>query len=294
MDLKRITYAPSFKLGYQRMGMSLSAPIPFRLYVDGDDTYTSDSVQLKLPDVNLWIGEVGIDVRVTPAMVLYVNGAGNLLQNLVLSLSGRSAAGVDESTWRTHSLTWMELDGGIRYRLGSLFDAAAGVRWDHFDLTVRDPDIMTKVNVGAYRNVSLLTSDVLSGVWMPYVGGELRFKGLRATLIGAPFAPVILRVRTRLRADILPAHDFLGESAMTMKSTAMFAEARLEYEIHLAEKTMLKLWGKGGWLSARGGGRLESGYGTTHSGLTVGIGSDRQLRFGRFTLGGGMALNITF
>jgi len=129
---------------------------------------------------------------------------------------------------------------------------------------------------------------------IPYIGAELRFNDFRALLIGTPFAPVLLRVRTRLRADIKPSYNFLGESSITMKSSAMFAEARLEYKIKLAEKTRLSLWGKGGWLDARGGGRLESGYSTTHSGLTVGIGSDRRLRFSRFSLGGGMALNMSF
>ncbi len=294
IDFTKIKYTPSFKFGYQRMGMSLNVPIPFRFSVGGEDTYEGDSVQLKLPDVNLWIGEAGIDVRMTPAISIYANGAGNLLQNLFLSLSGRSTNGIDAATWRTHSLSWMEIEGGMRYSFRSAFAVVSGVRWDHFDLTIKDPKVLTKVNLGAYRNLSLLTSDVLSELWVPYIGSELRYKDLRVLLIGTPFAPVVLRVRTRLRADILPSYNFLGESSITMKSSAAFVEARLEYKIQLAKKTKLSLWGKGGWLYARGGGRLESGYSTTHSGLTVGIGNDRRLKFSRFTLGGGMALNTTF
>ncbi len=294
IDLTKIKFTPSFKLGYQRMGMNLTVPIPFRISLGGEDTYEGDTVKLTLPEVNLWIAEAGLDVRATPDLTMYVSGAGNLIQNLFMSLSGGSENSADASTWKTHSLTWLEIEGGMRYNHWSSLAVVSGLRWDHFDLTIKDPDVLTKVNVGAYRNLNLLTGDILSGLWIPYVGAELRFKDLKATLIGTTYAPALLRVRTRLRADIQQTYNFLGESTITMKSAAMFVEARLEYKIRIRDKTGLSLWGKGSWLTTQGGGRLESGYGTTHSGLTVGIGSDRHLRFSRFSLGGGTALKMSF
>lgn len=292
IDVRHVKLIPSVKFGYQRMGMSLSVPIPFELSVSGENPYSGDSADLKLPDVNLWIGEVGLDARFNPMLRFYVHGAGNVIQNLFTSFTGGN--GATATLWKNHPLEWMEVEAGAVYYPWEHFAVILGMRWDHFDLTIKDPTALTRIHVGQYRNLGLLTSDVLTGFWLPYVGCEARTKSLRASLIGTPFASAEVKVRTRLRADIQPSYNFLGESVMTMKSSAMFIEANVEYTMRLAEKTRLSFWGKGGWIGSQGGGRLESGYSTTHSGLSVGVSDDRNVIFGRYNLAGGMALNVTF
>jgi hypothetical protein len=294
ISLQAIKITPSFKLGYQRMGMTMNVPVPFILAVKGADRYTGNTADLRLPDVNLWIGEAGLEARFSPYLKAYVNGSGNLVQNLFASFSGNKGTGIDATVRKQHPLEWMEIETGAVYNPWDHIGLITGLRWDRFDLTIKDPGSLTKVHVGTYTNLSLLASDVISELWIPYLGLEVRTKNLKASLIGTLYAPAKVRVCTRLRADILSSYQFLGESTITLKTSAVFVESNAEYKIRLSNKTRLSFWGKAGWLGARGGGRLESGYSTTHSGLSVGIGDDRRVIFGRYNLAAGMAVKMSF
>jgi hypothetical protein len=47
-------------------------------------------------------------------------------------------------------------------------------------------------------------------------------------------------------------------------------------------------------MTASGGGRLESGYSTTHPNLVFGILEDRDVVYRRYNLAGGVAVNLSF
>jgi hypothetical protein len=168
------------------------------------------------------------------------------------------------------------------------------MRWDRFDLTIKEPEPLASVSVGPLRNLSLLPSDVLTELWIPYVGCEVRGDGFKLTLVGSPLASARMKARTRLKANVIPSYDFVGDVLITVKSPAYFLEARLDYKIEIASMTRASLWGKGGWLWASGGGRLDSSFNTTHSGLLVSILDDRVVRFGRYHLAGGLAVDLSF
>jgi hypothetical protein len=68
----------------------------------------------------------------------------------------------------------------------------------------------------------------------------------------------------------------------------------MEYRISLAARPHLNLWGRSGWRTASGGGRLEGVYNTTHSGLTLGIFEDRNVAYSRYNLAGGVAVDLSF
>jgi len=134
----------------------------------------------------------------------------------------------------------------------------------------------------------------LSDLWLPYLGVEYAGDTLKLKLIGSAFGSAKVKVGTRLRADIMPSYNFLAQSVITMNNLAYFLEASMEYRISLAPRTHSSLWGKGGWMGASGGGRLESGYSTTHSGLTLGILEDRNVGYSRYNLAGGVAVDLSF
>lgn len=294
ISLSKMKFNPSAKFGYQRMGMTLKTPVPFEVSVEGADSYKGDPVYLRLPEVNLWIGEAGLDVDVFPSIRLFAKGSGNLVQNLVASLSGKSDDRTNALMLKKNPLVWMEVDGGGVYYPWQHLGIVAGLRWDHFDLTIKEPQPLARVNVGSYRNLGLLASDVLSDLWIPYLGCEARSKSLRASLIGSAFSFARVKARTRLRADVVPSYNFLAESLVTLRSPAFFVEANATYKVELASRIRVSFWGKAGWLRAAGKARLKTAYNTTYSELKVGILGDRTVSLDRYNLGGGIALDASF
>jgi len=294
IGLRTIKFTPSLRLGYQRMGMNLVVPIPFELSSGGAEKYAGDSAALKLPDVDVWVGEAGVDAQITGALRLYLAGAGNVIQAVSSTMPGLGNADLKNSAWRQHPLQWGQLEGGIVYGPWGYISAVAGLRFDRFDLRVTEPSGLTKINVGPYKNFSLLAGDVLSELWIPYLGFELAGKSYRASLIASPMVSAKVKARTRLKADVAPSHNFLGESVITLRSPATFVEARLEYKIEIASRFRLSLWSKAGWLASAGGGRLESSYSTTAPNLNVAVLEDRNVNFNRYNLAGGLALDASF
>ncbi len=105
----------------------------------------------------------------------------------------------------------------------------AGLRWDHFDLTIKEPTALSRVNVGSYKNVELLASDVLSDLWLPYLGAEYGGDTFKLKLIASAFGSAKVKVGTRLKADIMPSYYLLAQNVITMKNLAYFVEASMEY-----------------------------------------------------------------
>jgi hypothetical protein len=294
VELSKIKFVPSLKTGYRRMGMNVSVPIPFEVSAPGMESYRGESVSLNLPDVNLWIVDGRIDATLTPSVKLFLGGAGNLFHNLATSFAGYVDSETETRLRRKHPLDWVEVEGGFVYYFWHPVGVVAGLRWDHFDLTIREPRMLSRVNAGSYKNPGLLASDVFTELWLPYLGVEYAGETLKLKLIGSAFSSAKVKVGTRLRADIMPSHNFLVQSVITMNNTAYFVEASMEYRISLAARTHVSLWGKSGWMAACGGGRLESGYSTTYSGLTLGILDDRDVAYSRYNLAGGVAVDLSF
>jgi hypothetical protein len=294
IDLSEIKYVPSLKSGYRRMGMQVSVPVPFEVSVPGTESYKGDSVNLGLPDVNLWIIEAGIEARLTPTLKLFLSGAGNLVQNLATSFAGYVDSEPETRLRKKYPLDWIEVEGGFVYYFRPPIGVVAGLKWDHFNMTVKEPGVLSRVDVGSYRNVSLLASDVLSDLVLPYLGVEYAGESLKLRLIGNVLGSAKVKIGTRFRADIAPSYNFLAQNIITMNSMAYFFEASAEYRISIAPNAHLSLWSKGGWMGASGGGRLESGYSTTHPNLIFGILEDRDVVYRRYNVAGGLAVNLSF
>ncbi|MBI5249718.1 MAG: hypothetical protein HY912_09500 [Desulfomonile tiedjei] len=274
--------------------MRVKVPIPFYVTVQGTLNYRGDPINLRLPDANLWIIEAGIDVGITRSFKLYLSGAGNLVQNLLTRWGGYVDSDTETHLRKSHPLDWLEADAAISYFFRDPFAVVVGLRWDHFDLTIRDPGAISRGNAGPYSNTRILASDVLSNLWIPYLGIEFARENFRLRLFGSSIGWAHVNVRTRLKGDIAPSHDFLAQSVITMTNSPYFVEAKIEYEVSLAKSTNINFWGKGGWLGSKGGGRLESAFSSTDSGLTLGILDDRNVAYDRYSLSGGIAVKTAF
>jgi hypothetical protein len=174
------------------------------------------------------------------------------------------------------------------------FMLLAGIRWDHFDLAFLDARQLVSVTTGPYRNIHLVTSDVLSDLWIPYCGVGLRGKNYRAYVIASPFASVSMKVATIMNADILPSNQFSGEGMIILHRPGNFIEARLEYDARLWSGTRLGFWAKGSWLGSNGMARMESQYTTSALDLNVRPFTGQDVVFYRYNMAGGLSLSLAF
>ena len=211
-EISRVKIIPSGRIGYQRMGLDLSMPIPFEFSIPTADTYRSNSVDIKLQNMNLWIIDAGLELKISPTTRIFLNGAGSIimLQRLA-SFVAETRGQFGTSEWSSHQLDWLTIGAGTALEVLSPFSLMAGLKWDHFDLTLGGRSGSTNINIGPYRNLNLTSVDILSDLWIPYVGLGLFGPNYRMSLIGTPFVLTDVRVRTRLAASIVPSYTFWGE-----------------------------------------------------------------------------------
>ena len=293
-EIRRIKIIPSAKFGYQRMGLDLSVPIPFEFFIGPADSYRSNSVEIKLENMNLWIVEAGLELKINPTIRIFAHGAGSIimLQKLA-SFVAQTRGQFGTSEWNTHQLDWLTIGAGAAFEVLDPFSLVAGLKWDHFDLTLGGRSGSTSINIGPYHNLNLTSVDVLSDLWMPYVGLGLFGTNYRISLIGTPFALTDVRVRTRLAATIVPSYMFLGEVFTYLGDPIKFIEANAEYSA-TSRGVQVSFWGKAAGLS--GQGRADSGntYATTHPNLKVNIIEGGDSSLSRYNMAGGVAFGLSF
>jgi hypothetical protein len=285
---------PVVKSGYRRMGMNVMVPVPFEVTVQGAQSYKGETVRLRLPDANLWILEAGLEIKIPPSLKLTLSGTSNIFQNLATRIGGYVDSETETRLRKGHPLDWLETDVSIAYAFYDPFAAVTGLRWDRFDLEIKDPAALANMNVGPYPNVGLFASEVLSNLWIPYMGAEFSKKKVKARIVGSMLGWANVKVTTRIKGDLPPSQKFTAQSVVTMFNAPYFVEASAEYEVTLAEKTNINFWGKGGWLGASGGGRLESAFSPSNPNLNLRVLDDRNVAYGRYSLAGGIALKMAF
>lgn len=292
--ISRITIIPSGRIGYQRMGLDLSIPIPFEFSIATADTYRGKSVDIKLQNMNLWIVEAGLELRINSTTRVFLDGAGSMimLQRLA-SFVAETRGQFGTSEWNQHQLDWLTIGAGAGFEALSPFSLMAGLKWDHFDFTLGGRSGATSVNVGPYRNLNLTSVDILSDLWIPYVGLGLFGPNYRMSIIGAPFALTEVRVRARLAATIVPSYMFWGEAFTTLDDPVKFIEANAEYSASIWG-LRLSFWGKAAGLSGKGAGRISNTYATTHPNLKVKIIEGDDVTFARYNFAGGLAFGLSF
>jgi len=74
-NIQQIRITPSGRLGYQRMGVDVTIPVPFELAIKGGGDFRGNPAILDLPEANLWIGEASLLVQVNQNLGFFANGA---------------------------------------------------------------------------------------------------------------------------------------------------------------------------------------------------------------------------
>ena len=292
--IQQIEIVPSGRLGYQRMKWDARIPVPFELFLKGGEFYRGDAARLRLPEANLWIAEASISAQVTRQIGFFASAAGNFVQNLLGPTLGGTIAPTRTSEWRERQLEWWEVEAAATFSPWSPFALMAGLRWDHFELVFRDARGLASLSSGPFRNVNLVSTDLSSETWIPFVGAGLLGRNYRAYIIASPFAAADIKVFTRMTASVLPSYDFSGGATVALNKPAGFVETRFEYDANVWAGFRLGLWAKGSWLAGRGMAKIESNYTTNHPGLTVTPLLGEIMTFSRYNLAAGLALRLSF
>jgi hypothetical protein len=292
--VRQVRIAPSGRLGYQRMRVDATIPVPFELSTTGGDLFKAESARLRLPEANLWIAEASVWAQVTPEIGFFASAAGNFVQSFLGPTPVGAILPSRTSEWRERQLEWWEVEAAATFTPWSPFAFMAGFRWDHFDLVFRDARGVASLSSGPFRNVNLVSTDLLSEIWIPYFGVGLLSESYKAYVIASPFAATDIKVITKMTANMAPSYNFSGEAEVALNKPAGFVEARFEYDANVWAGFRLGLWSKGSWLAGRGMAKIGGKYTTNHPGLTATPLDGETMTFSRYNIAAGLALKLSF
>src|SRR5208283_3569138 len=125
------------------MGMEVYTPIPFDLSVPQAETYRGGSANLKIRDVDLWLGEIGLDIQIAPTARLFMRVTANAPQNLAASMLPGAGGQTGASEWKRYNLDWVTLEGGAAFDAGGFASIIGGMRWDHLDLALKSAAVQS-------------------------------------------------------------------------------------------------------------------------------------------------------
>ena len=107
-------------------------------------------------------------------------------------------------------------------------------------------------------------SDLLTKLWIPYVGIQMVGPGYKASLIGSPFASAEMKIPVSLLFDI--TFFLFGSSTQSVSAEnlqyyvmkpATFLEASFNYDVNVLPALAVGVWGNASWMSMRGLGNWD-------------------------------------
>jgi hypothetical protein len=280
--LGSVTFTPAARIGCERIGLNFNLPL-----ADGN------ALDLSLRNANLALGELGILAGFGDRFALFANAGGTLRKNLVVSTFQEPLeAGRFSVDWTGTQFQEGYIEAGLLYSWSDDISLVGGLRRTRFLMKLTDPRTeFGPINFSKFDAVSInilniffydfneiesqrYSADFNTGIWMPYVGVQLKGQSYRASLIGSPIGWVQIGIpfglqqseSTSFSVSIL---SFLfsfsdrdnRESQINYKfnRAGVFLEGSFEYDFPLARKLDLNLWARGSWMHFRGAG--SAGYG---------------------------------
>jgi hypothetical protein len=276
LDLTGVRIIPKIQIGYQKLGLNFN--LPASTLIPPAAPFPS-SLDLKFQDADLWVGTVALAIDCPSRLSAEIKGQANAKRRInVFEREEWVFGGQQGVTWTGSQLEWWAIEGRVMYRLRADCSLVAGLRRDHLAVNLGDPRDASgnPLNFGdsgvLFRGVTFARnqsyySDLISKLWIPYVGLELVGPGYRALLIGSPFASAEIKVpaavlfdlalRVQLSPFFPPATtEFLSSDSLLYRvnKPALFLEGSFQYDLNLSPSMTLGLWCSGSWMSLRGQG----------------------------------------
>lgn len=256
-DLGSVQVSPSAKVGYQYMAVNFNVPVPYS-GIWGPALVSTSELDFKLQDAGVWVGGLGVNARMN-RFSAFLNAEANARKN-VRVVTGQDPywAGDFSVEWRGSRLEWWAIDGGGCIDLTANIGIVGGLRLEHMSLRLADPvDPLGWIRSDQAEYGDKYAGDLLSKVWLPYIGIRTSapyFKGLlRFSPVAFSNAKIPLRYTY---IEYLPWSWVIFEDAeYTFKRTGLWLEGSIDSAVQLSPNVRCSLWLKGSWLQIRGTGR---------------------------------------
>jgi len=303
----RIT--PEVQVGYQKFGLNFNMPAPI-----------GSTLDVQLRDANLWTGSLAAVVDCPLAWSVALRAQANAKKNVTVFESQEYVLqGEAPVTWTGTKLEWWAIDGQLLYRLRDNCSVLIGLRRDHLALNLSEPrdsngEPLNFDDSGVFPPFSTFTrhqryySDLLTKLWIPYVGIQIVGPGYKASLIGSPFASAEMKIPVSLLFDLTIFTFGFSTQLVSAENLqyhvlkpATFLEASFNYDIDVLPALAVGLWGNASWMSCRGLGNWD--YHARQQVFNNGIpfppnffaqSQDNTTTYTRFLVGGGLSAVLFF
>jgi hypothetical protein len=250
------------KAGYERLDFRFNVPIPEVPPFNGLEIIFPAAVDFKTKDANVWIGAVELELQMRETLGVFVNGEG---------AASRRVDVRDEQDpfqlpveWKGSELEWWSIEGGGFYYFRPGYALVGGLRRSRLSLKLQDPSDV----FGFYQGFLQVgyndryTADLLTDMWIPYIGIRMNGDNYKAELLYSPLSFVDVTLPFRYRFDI--AFPTFGgpfafqQERYSMDKVGTFVEASLDYYLRSGANYTLSLWAKGTYMNIRGKGFEDS------------------------------------
>lgn len=271
-SLGQVRISPEIQVGYQRLGLNFNLPA----FVPGT-LISPATLDLQLKKADLWVGSVGIRADLPSGLSLAIYGQANAKRNVTVFESQEFVLiGRRGVTW-AGTPEWWAIDGQVMYRVRNDLSIMAGLRRDHLSLNLSDPTDANgsplnfdQSGVAApialpFHRTQQYASDLLSKLWIPYLGLEFARPWCKASIIGSPFASAEMQIPASQLFDLTTfIGPFFAELRLAegmryrVSKPAIFLEGNFQYDWNVSPGLTFGMWCKASWMSLRGKGAWDA------------------------------------
>lgn len=308
-----VTVTPQVQVGYQKLGLNFNLPA---LRDPGPLAWPS-TLDLELRKADLWLVALEADVDFPSGLTFALKGQTNFRKNAsAYERQEYVEGGTQGVSWTASNLQWWTIDGRLMYRFSPDFSVVAGLRREKVSFNLTNPitdqgfplNLDDSGNIGfgtTYERHWRYSSNLVSKLWIPYVGLDIIGTQYKASLIASPFASAEVQVPAEYFTDTafflsgaLLAQLITGEELKyRVMKPAAFIEGNFTYDINVSQGFKLGLWCSASWLRLRGQGDWNYRFTGQVPPLAPDSFSQAQQNtavFTRYLLGGGLSAVVYF
>jgi hypothetical protein len=281
-----IMWNPYAQAGFTHLGANFTLPIDGQLVIPpgGGGQLQIGALDLKLTDVDLWGGAVGVNAIVTPQISAFLMAGGAIPRllgapgSIPISLGpGGTEAGVEFSGTNLEVWYWQ---AGLGYGFGRGFSVIGGFYLDHLSVELEDP----RQGSTPLANQTL-RGDLIAKTYVPYLGLQLMQPSYVAIISYSPLA--VADVKLSLRNSQTSLQDL----RYTWNQPGDFLTFFAQYNAS-PPPVMVSLYFLATYLNIRGPGKLE--FESVGGAAPVSQSKGSSAHMGKYSLGAGITVGTMF
>jgi len=240
--------------GFQRMNLEYNASFPTGPF--GVELAHPSPLDIKLGNVNLWMGGIGADITKGP-LSGFLDLKASLPRNIDTKTPSEPFYGISLPVdWQGSHLKWWDVSIGAGIDITPHITIQAGFNWDHLSLSMRNPVDPIGV-IPAFESFygDNYSGSLKSNLFIPWVGVKVTEERLKGSLRFSPLAYTDLNVPFNYKFVVIPHSDAvvaLENERYTFRHNGIWFEGNLAYDIYKIKNWCFSLWTNASWLRTNG------------------------------------------